>query len=299
MTHTLYKKFTTPLLFALAATLPAGGQDTDKAQFSPGDTAKPNLEEFDLLQSATSVIDKLIALEQDLKKKGIQIDWTDIFDKYRVDFDPDSIEEEANLCLALGFKVADGTIALKAQDAERVNECAQVIEELTKRLEIPQENLNRAYLIKNAVNRGDWFDAFLQLNMYRQEIVRELGRMDREGAEDGKAKSEKSKAILIVCGAWFQGARTVINVLESNYDKEMTNYLRSPRFVLLMDLELNRLNPALKSSDQVHYMISQMDAIYNIVNVDRDHTVPEGQISLSKLGELLDVANRLVIGTLP
>ena len=136
-------------------------------------------------------------------------------------------------------------------------------------------SLQRGYNVRAAVNRGDWMDAFMQLALYRQDIMRTLEEMDGDN---------RDKAILIISGGWYQASRIVIGTIRSNYDPVMTNYLRAPLFVQLMKMEVEGIKQvALKDSPQVKELLSQMDFIYESVNISRDPYVPEGQIPEDRL----------------
>lgn len=261
--------------------LPTGLPSAGKL-ISPTDTK--------LTDAPVSVVDQLIALEQDLQAKGIKINWSDVYSRYNIDFDPNKIDGEARMSVMLGFKVADGTVALKAQNAEKLLECADVIETLAKRLNIPEAQLQRGYNIRNAVKRGDWMDAFMQLQMYRQDIMRTLEKING---------NDRSKAVLIVCGGWYQASRIVMGTLKENYDPVMTNYLRAPLLVLLMKHELENLkSPEIAGSPQVKLLLSDIDKIYTAVNLNKNQNIPEGQLTPQKLSELYNLANRFVISNL-
>ncbi len=240
-----------------------------------------------LTDTPVSVVDKLIVLEQDLEKKGINIDWNQVYNRYHMDFDPNSINGKARMCAMLGFKIADGTVALKAQNAEKLLECADVIETLAKRLDIPEASLHRGFNIRDAVKRGEWMDAFMQLHMYRQDIMRTLEEMDG---------NDRSKAVVIVAGGWYQASRIVMGTLRENYDPVMTNYLRAPNFVMLMKSELANLKSGeLRQSQQVQRILGEIDQVYKAVNLHKNHLIPEGQLTREKLDDLYDIANRFVI----
>lgn len=239
-----------------------------------------------LTDSPISVIDQLIALEQDLEKKKIKIDWNQVYDDYKTGIKPHRFKGEARLCVLLGIRVAEGTVALKARNKEKLLECATDIETLAKRLDIKESQLKRGFNVRDAVKRGDWMDAFMQLQMLRQDIMRAL---------DGLNGNDRSKGVLIACGGWYQGSRIVINTIQEHYDPVMTNYLRAPMLVLLIKHELNNLtNVEVKNSAEVQMMLADIDKIHAAVNLDKDPHIPQGQLSPEKLGDLRLMAERFV-----
>lgn len=255
------------------------GQD-DKAGFDPSRFTGTT----DILQSASSSVDSLIALEEELGMAPN--DWRKYYRGGKgLEFDIDDIKGDSRKCILLGVKVADGVLALKAKDAETLNACAEYIERLAKDLNVPEQSLSRGFMIKDAVNRGDWFDAFFQLGLYRQDIVRALTEADG---------NDRSKAILIICGGWFHGASIAIQVIEDNYSGEITNYLRSQSFVSLMMAELKSIKREdLTTSNEMSYLLEALPKIRAIVDISRDWKVAEGQISKDGLRELKLLAGAL------
>ena len=264
----------------LLAAFPAGrviGQD-EKAGFDP----KNFTGTVDILQSASSSVDSLIALEEDIGMAPE--DWRKYYRGGKgLEFDVETITDDSRRCILLGVKVADGVLALKAKDAETLNACAEYIEKLAKDLKVPEQSLARGFMIKDAVNRGDWFDAFFQLGLYRQDIVRAL--KEAEG-------NDRSKAILIVCGGWYHGASIAVEVMEDNYSGERTNFLRAQSYVSLMIAELKSITREdLKASNEMSFLLESLPKVRKIVDISMDWKVPEGQISKEKLRELKDLEN--------
>lgn len=239
----------------------------------------------DITRSASSVIDKLIALEQDLKIEGKTIDWSSQYEDFKfVIKDPESITDKALLCTLLGIKMTDGTLALKGKDAGRLNDCADTIEVLARALEVPETDLDAGFKIKDAVNRGDWMNAFMQLGMLQHSIMKSL---------KSREKGERDLGVMIVCGAWFQGARITVSLIQENYTGVLSNYLRAPVFTSLMKRELLLIDdPDLKSSAQLQFLVANLDEIYKIVNVSMDHTVAAGWIPKEGLQRLSTIANQ-------
>lgn len=239
----------------------------------------------DITRSASSIIDKLIVLEQDLKAEGKPVDWAAQYEDFKfVIKDPESITDKALLCTLLGIKMTDGTLALKGKDAARLNDCAETIEVLARALKVPETDLDAGFKIKDAVNRGDWMDAFMQLGMLQHSIMKSLKHRE---------KGERDLGVMIVCGAWFQGARITVSLIQDNYTGVLSNYLRAPVFTQLMKQELRLIDdPDLKSSRQREFLLANLDEIYKIVNVSMDHTVKAGWIPEEGLKRLSTIANQ-------
>ena len=267
----------TALMFTLP--FPVIAEDA-KAPFDP-----KQANELKLTDAPLSVIDKLIAVEQDLSRKGKAIDWNQHYRQVSNQFPVPADIEDARACVLVGFKMADATLALKAQNAEEFKRCVELVEKLAVNLDVPQEALDRSFSVKTAVERNDWLDAFMQLSMMRQDVVRQL-----ESLHNG----DRSRGILIVCGAWMQASRVAYNLVTDDVlDASATNYLRAPLFVGLMRKELEGISdPGLKNSAQVKDLLGMMPEIEQIVTIDRNPDIPEGQVTREKLDRLRDIATK-------
>jgi len=85
--------------------------------------------------------DKFLAL--DAAMTSSKVDWGQTFRKVAVDLDSDAFtDKDVAIPLALGIRIADGVMAVKARDAEMLNKCASDIEKLAKKLDIPASSLN-------------------------------------------------------------------------------------------------------------------------------------------------------------
>ncbi len=268
------------LLFPFA---PGGLAEDGKESFDPAKANAPKLTDAPL-----SVIDKLIAVEQDLGRKGQVIDWNAQYGKVANEFAVSGDIEDARACVLIGFKLADATLALKAQNAEEFKKCVELVEQLSVNLDVPKEALDRSFQVKSAVERNDWMDAFLQLSMMRQDVMRQLESIH---------KGDRSRGVLIVCGAWMQASRVAyLLVTDDRLDASATNYLRAPLFVDLMRTELEAIeDPALKSSPQVTDLLADLPEIKQIVTIDKNPDIVAGQISRERLERLDDIASAFFV----
>lgn len=265
-----------------ATTMSFAQNDGEKAGFDPNSAGPAKLTDAPL-----SVIDKLIAVEQDMQRQGMSINWREIYGKVSNDVPTNMDLSDAQACVLIGFKVSDATLALKAQDAEELKRCIEAIEKLAAGLNIPEEGLQRAAQVKSAVERNDWMNVFMQLSMMRQDIGKQLESLHN---------NDRSRGVIMVCGAWMQAVRVAyVLVIEQGLGASATNYLRSPLFVELMQTELaNITDPELKDSAQVKELREILPTVNEIVTIDRNPDIPEGQITLENMNRLRDLANQFL-----
>ncbi len=82
---------------------------------------------FDLSQAKNSELglpspmDKLLGLDAALGGKAVA--WGGVYRELSHNADLSALKDETSICLALGVRIADGIMAVKAKDANALNEC--------------------------------------------------------------------------------------------------------------------------------------------------------------------------------
>jgi hypothetical protein len=221
--------------------------------------------------------DKFLALDQLLTKTKVK--WDDTFRKVAVDIDPDSFtDKDVAVPMILGVRIADGVMAIKANNAELLNKCATDIEKLAKKMGIADSDLGRARAVRAAANKGEWLKVFMELGFLQQDIMKKIDQP--EHATHG--------TLLIVSG-WMQGARYTTTVVDENYSAETSNLLREPLLAKALKEKVESLPDNLKSSPLVAKLREVLPQIEKILTIPLD-----GTISKENVGELNRLATEVV-----
>jgi len=224
-----------------------------------------------------SPYDKFIALDQVLTKTKVK--WDDTFRKVAVDIDPDAFtDKDVAVPMILGVRIADGVMAIKANNAELLNKCATDIEKLAKKMGVADSDLARARAVRTAANKGEWLKVFMELSFLQQDIMKKIDQP--EHATHG--------TLLIVCG-WMQGARYTSTVVGENYSEETSNLLREPLLAKALKEKVESLPENMQSSPLVTKLRDVLPQIEKIL------TIPiKGSISKESVGELNRLATEVV-----
>ena len=247
----------------LAAPILRAQDDRPVTQKSAGNEPPP----FDLKTAEDGGLgmptpyDKFLALDGALGKT--RVNWKAAFAKTKVDVDPDEITDtKVALPTLLGFRIADGAMAIKAHDAELLNQCASDIEAMAKKLGVGDTELARAKKIRASANTGEWLRVFLDLGFLQQDILRTLGRPEN-----------KAQGTLVIAGGWLQGARSVASVVEDNYTPDASNILREPLLADALLTKLQALPEGTRRSPVVEKMVTSLQEIKGIVDIKLDGTI--------------------------
>jgi len=220
-----------------------------------------------------SPYDKMLAIEVAAGDK--KVDWGAIYDAIAIDVDANSMPDKTSAALALGVKIADGLVAVKSQDVEKLNACATQIESLAKKLGAQDSDLRRARLVRENANKGKWLDVFLELGFLQSDIMKILARPENANMRR-----------LIIATGWMQGARHVSHYLGGHYSPEISNVLREPLLVGALDKDVKALPPEILTHPRAKGLPEATGAALPIVTIGLDQPVsPE---NIAKLKALAD-----------
>ncbi len=268
-----------PLALSLAVALLgcaplARAQTDDKAAFDPKKAKDAGL-------GMPTPYDKFIALDQ-LVPTG-EINWGQTFRKVAVDLDPDQYaDKEVAIPMAMGVRIADGVMAVKARDVELLNKAASDIETLAKRIGVADADLTRARAVRAAANKKEWLNVFMELGFFQQDIMKKLE--DKENA---------SRTTLLIVAGWLQGARYSSALIEDHYTAASSNLLREPKLIEALAAKMDSLPAATKQNAVVIKVKATLPQILKIVDIPLDGSIPKDQVK--KLNSLSTEAVKAAI----
>ena len=153
--------------------------------------------------------------------------------------------DRAQAALNLGGLIADGYIAVEAQDGQQVKNLGRDILVLAKNLGISKEILGRGKSIQDLVDENDW-------NSLREEL--ESTQNDVKAAMD--ALHDEELVTLVSIGAWVRGTQVVSDVVARNFSQQTSCILRQPELVGFLRTKLDKLSPKTKDTP----LIKSVDA---------------------------------------
>lgn len=215
-----------------------------------------------------NVIDKLLSIEASLGpslKRYTEDQWAksyeELFHQFMRDGELASIPGEGSnevfTALALGIKASDAVLALKARKVEELNDSARQIEQLALKLGASKKELGMADTVKRYANAGRWLDAFLALGYLQRSVLNYL----RDHGD------KKDQAVLVIVGGWLQGGRCVTHVIDENYGDLVSNVLREPRLVDMIQEEMDAMPAAYLNDPMVKKISGSLKDIKSRVNV--------------------------------
>lgn len=219
--------------------------------------------------------DKLLAIEESVGAG--KIDWNALADSMAVDVEANQIEGKPDAAMALGVKIADGIVAIKAQNAEKLNRSADQLEALGKKLGATDDDLKRARQVRDLANRGEWLMVFLELGFLQADIMQKLATPEN-----------RDDRTLVIASGWLQGARYASALIGQNYTPELSNIMREPVLAGELNKQVAALGGDLAAAPKVQAVAKAVAEAYPIVNIPLDASIPKDDVA--KLKSIADTA---------
>ena len=260
------------MLAGFFAVLSLGGgssQGQEKAAFDP---SKAEIAPLGL----PSPYDKFLGLDQVLHLSNVN--WKAAYNDISRFVDASKLKDEPDTALALGVKIADGVMAIKAKDVNGLNDCSRQIEDLAKKLGVTDAEMSRAKVVRAHANKNEWLQVFMELGFLQTDIMKSL-----------RAGKNARHRPLIISGGWMQGLHYTSHVILKYHPPETSNFLREPMLVKAIQGELAALPAEVKARPKVAALIARMPDIYTAVNIPI-----EGIISREGVQKLLESSTEIV-----
>ena len=166
------------------------------------------------------------------------------------------------MALMLGVLVADGYIAVEAQDGQGVKNTGKEIINLAKKLNVSQSVISRGNSINDFAESNDW-------SALREELEATQNEVKLSMAE----QKDKDLVILVTVGAWIRGTQVASDFIAKNYSPGLAGLLRQPAIVEYLLDELGKLPDRMKKQPLVAEVEQKLKDILNLV-LTKDRTPP-------------------------
>src|SRR6266487_1992852 len=168
---------------------------------------------------------------------------------------PVTYRNRAQIALNLGGLVADGFIAVEAQDSQQVKNIGTDIIKLAKALGVSENVLSRGNSINEFAENSEW-DA----------LQEELEATQNEVKTSMQSHKDQDLVILVSLGGWIRGTQVVSVSIIKNYDERSAKVLRQPAVVKFMQSKINEISPELRGEPLVKDVSEQLAEIEKLVS---------------------------------
>jgi hypothetical protein len=167
---------------------------------------------------------------------------------------PMTYRNRPQIALNLGGLIADGFIAVEAQDSQQVKNIGTDIIKLAKALGVSEHVLSRGNSLNDFAENGEW-DA----------LQEELEATQNEVKSSMQSHSDQDLVILVSLGGWIRGTQVVTAAVIQNYDERSARVLRQPALVSYIYAKVNDMSPELRGEPLVKDVTEQLGGIEKLV----------------------------------
>lgn len=173
-----------------------------------------------------------------LDKLGPKPHWTSVQRTGMATVKP--IGEQAQIALELGTVIAEGFVAVEAEDAAEVKNIGNAVLTLAKALGVEKQVKERAKAITDSADRKDWAGV-------RRELDKTL-----DSVRDAMAalKSEQLSQ-LVSLGGWLRGTEALTKVVSDTYTKDGAELLHQPMLLDYFEKRLANMKQKIKANSIV------------------------------------------------
>src|SRR5207249_2342755 len=146
-----------------------------------------------------------------------------------------SYKNRPQIALNLGSLIADGFIAVEAQDGQQVKNIDTDIIKLAKALGVSENVLSRGNSINEFAENDEW-----------DTLHEELEATENEVKASMQSHQDHDLIILVSLGGWIRGTQVVSASILQKYDEQSARVLRQPALVQFIHSKVNDISAELR-----------------------------------------------------
>ncbi len=167
---------------------------------------------------------------------------------------PMTYSNRAQIALNLGGLVADGFIAVEAQDGQQVKNIGTDIIKLAKALGVSDNVLSRGKSINEFAENNEWSVLREELEATQNEVKISM-----------QSNRDQDFVILVSLGGWIRGTQVVSGSVLENYNEASARVLRQPALVSYMQAKIKEISPELQRDSLVRRVSDHLPEIQRLV----------------------------------
>lgn len=161
-----------------------------------------------------------------------------------------TLTDRYEVALQFGVVVADGFIAVQAQDRQMIQNLGQEVRRLAQQLGLKDPVLKHAQSIMDSAERND-YDAVRQ----------ELDRTQRTVREEMQKMRDGELAQCVSIGGWLRGTEVVTALIGKSYSAEKSELLNQPDLVKHFENEIDQMKDDVRKGTKMKQVAKGLEKI--------------------------------------
>jgi hypothetical protein len=167
-----------------------------------------------------------------------------------------SIGTRPQVALLLGTVIAEGFIAVEAQESEEVKKIGRDVLKLAGAINVREFVLARTNSIHEAADKKDWARVRTELDGALQDVKRAM--IDE--------KKDEQLAQLVSLGGWLRGTEALTSVVKKSYSKDSAELLHQPLLLDYFQRRLDGMDGRLKNNALVSRIQKRLPEIRPLIS---------------------------------
>lgn len=184
--------------------------------------------------------------------------------------------DQAETALLLGVVIAEGFIAVEAEDAVEVKSVGRAVLKLARGLGVEKAAIRRSRSIVEHAEKGDWSAVRKEWDGVLPDVQQGMNELRSE-----------QLAQLVSLGGWLRGADVLTALVLQNYSAQKAELLRQPALLDHFDKRLAEMSDNIRTNPII---VRMREGIQNT----RPLIAPAAPISQEKAKEISTISRKLI-----
>ena len=164
-------------------------------------------------------------------------------------------EDRARTALLLGNIIAEGFVAVEAEDAERVKEIGRQVLTLADAINVRKSVIARCKSITDKADSRDWKGVRAEFDGALQDVRAAMDELN-----------DRDLSQLVSLGGWLRGTEVLTSIVQSSFSKDGAELLHQPELVNYFDRCIGSMSPRLRKNPLVSHIRDTLRKIGPVVS---------------------------------
>lgn len=181
--------------------------------------------------------------------------------------------------LLLGVVIAEGFIAVEAENSEEVKNIGNSVRTLAKAIGVEKAVRSRANSIVEFADKRRWTEVRKELDLALSDVRQAMIELNSE-----------SLAQLVSLGGWLRGTEALATVVGKNYSKDGAELLHQPVLVEHFNVRLKALPAEAQKGELIAKILAGLREIQPLMGVSDGNNISEKDVKdvRQRCGELVE-----------
>lgn len=185
---------------------------------------------------------------------------------------------EPQIALLLGTVIANGFIAVQAQNSEKVKEIGRRVLTLSGSLGVREAVLSHCNSIIDAADKSDWSAVRGELDKAQSSVRTAMMRLN-----------SKDQSELISIAGWLRGTEALTSLVKGAYTPDRAELLHQPELLDTFDRQLSGMSPRVQTNTVVVSLQKGLKELRPLITISGSQTIPAKSVE-----QINEVTSRLL-----